>query len=71
MSKNLDQSPKDSIKMRKIHGIVIGDLIEIYNLLMFAAIAATKNKIRIAVAIVSTSKILLIPSAFVSGQRTR
>jgi len=56
------------MKMRKIHGIVIGDLIEIS---MLAAVAATENKIDKAVAVTSTSKNLLIPSTFVSGQRTR
>jgi hypothetical protein len=59
------------MKMRKIYGIVVDDLIEISNLLMLAAVAATKNTISKAVDVVSTCKILLIPSTFVSGQRTR
>jgi len=59
------------MKMRKIHGIVVGDLIDISNLLMLAAVAATKNTISKAVDVASTSNNLLIPSAFVSGQRTR
>jgi hypothetical protein len=57
--------------MRKIQGIVIGDLIEIARLLILVAVAVANNKINKAVAVISTLKNLQSPSTFVSGQRTR
>jgi hypothetical protein len=71
VSKNFNQSPRRFDNDKKIHSMVIGDLIEISDLRMLAAVEATKNKISEAVAVVSTSKKFLIPSVFVSGQRTR